>query len=88
MREDGRMMSVLPLFQILQFIVDLAYGINGYLHHQFCIWSVLYGLSMLTLFTNFYVKAYLSSKTRDKSNTRNGAGDLASGTLNGAKKSR
>ena len=45
--------------QIAQFVFDLGYSVVGYLHHGFCIYCILYGLTMLALFSNFYHKAYL-----------------------------
>ena len=38
--------------QILQFFIDLVYGIIGYLYHGFCIYGIVYGLLMVYLFMN------------------------------------
>ncbi|XP_072347731.1 very long chain fatty acid elongase 5-like isoform X4 [Scyliorhinus torazame] len=49
--------------QILQFLLDLILATWGYLYHGFCIYSIMYGLTMLGLFSNFYRKAFTSKKT-------------------------
>ncbi|XP_059802521.1 elongation of very long chain fatty acids protein 5-like isoform X1 [Hypanus sabinus] len=48
--------------QITQFLFDLALAIWGYLFHGFCVYSILYGITMLCLFLNFYLKAFSSKK--------------------------
>uniref|UniRef100_UPI00398F1439 very long chain fatty acid elongase 4-like isoform X1 n=2 Tax=Pristiophorus japonicus TaxID=55135 RepID=UPI00398F1439 len=48
--------------QISQFLLDLVLATWGYLYHGFCIYSILYGLTMLGLFLNFYRKAFNSKK--------------------------
>ena len=45
--------------QIAQFVLDLVHAGFGFLYHDFCTWSLLYGFSMLFLFSSFYVKNYL-----------------------------
>ena len=52
--------------QIAQFVIDLIHGVPGVLYHNFCVWSMLYGCSMLYLFTDFYVKNYLRKRDDDK----------------------
>ena len=49
-------------FQIIQFIIDLIYVAGGVAWHNFCFWGVGYALSMLYLFTDFYVKTYCRKK--------------------------
>ncbi|KAK3579521.1 hypothetical protein CHS0354_028350 [Potamilus streckersoni] len=49
-------------FQILQFCIDFIHVIYGYLYHGFCIYGLLYGISMTYLFTNFYYHAYIKRK--------------------------
>ncbi|XP_062926240.1 very long chain fatty acid elongase 5-like [Mobula hypostoma] len=48
--------------QIAQFLMDLALATWGYLFHGFCIYAILYGVTMLCLFLNFYFKAFNSKK--------------------------
>ncbi|XP_078284586.1 very long chain fatty acid elongase 5-like [Rhinoraja longicauda] len=48
--------------QIFQFFMDLLLATWGYLFHGFCIYGILYGLTMLGLFSNFYFKAFYSKK--------------------------
>ncbi|XP_069741578.1 very long chain fatty acid elongase 5-like [Narcine bancroftii] len=49
--------------QIFQFVMDLILATWGYLFHGFCIYGIFYGLTMLSLFLNFYFKAFNSKKT-------------------------
>lgn len=49
--------------QILQFLVGLVLSAYGYLHHDFCVWSLVYCFSMVVLFSNFYIKAYRRQMT-------------------------
>jgi len=54
--------KLLTQFQIAQFLFDLAFCVIGFLHHGFCIYSILYSVSMLVLFSNFYYHAYVKKK--------------------------
>ena len=45
--------------QIAQFLIDLVHGAVGFFRHDFCVWSIAYGISMLYLFSSFYYNAYL-----------------------------
>ena len=56
--------------QMTQFVIALVHGTYGYLYHGFCIYSVLYGLGMLTLFSNFYYRAFIAKKTPPKSESK------------------
>ncbi|XP_007896740.1 elongation of very long chain fatty acids protein 5 [Callorhinchus milii] len=49
--------------QILQFLVDLILAAWGYAFHGFCIYSLFYGFTMLSLFSNFYYKAFIKKKS-------------------------
>ena len=68
----------LTQFQILQFFIDMIHAVIGYLYHGFCIYGILYGITMITLFLNFYYRAYIKertavSKPNQKSNGFNNA---------------
>ena len=53
--------------QIAQFLFGLLFAANGYLNHGFCVYSMLYGLGLLTLFTNYYYQAFIRKRSsRDK----------------------
>ena len=48
--------------QMTQFVIAMVHGTYGYLYHGFCIYSILYGLGMLSLFSNFYYRAFIAKK--------------------------
>ena len=50
--------------QMFQFLVATLQGVWGYLHYKYCIYSFLYPLALLALFSNFYYQAYLRQKKR------------------------
>lgn len=50
--------------QITQFLLALAHGSVGYVYHGFCIYCIMYGLSMLLLFSNFYYHAFIKKTKR------------------------
>ncbi|XP_059098209.1 elongation of very long chain fatty acids protein 5-like [Tigriopus californicus] len=52
--------------QIVQFVIDLVHASIGVLYHNFCYWSLGYGLSMLYLFTAFYIRTYLRAGENQK----------------------
>lgn len=57
----------LTQFQIIQFFIDLVHAAVGYLYYNYCIYGLIYGVAMVSLFSNFYYKAYIrehSSKTK------------------------
>ncbi|KAH3872421.1 elongation of very long chain fatty acids protein 5-like [Dreissena polymorpha] len=63
----------LTQFQIVQFALDLVHASIGYIYYTYCIYGIFYGISMLSLFCNFYYKAYIkhrgpSVKTKSESN--------------------
>ena len=55
----------------LQFCIDMVHAGYGFMHHNFCFWSLLYGLSMLYLFTTFYVNAYVNKSTATIEKSKN-----------------
>lgn len=48
--------------QMTQFVIAIVHGTYGYLYHGFCIYSILYGLGMLSLFSNFYYRTFIAKK--------------------------
>ena len=46
--------------QMTQFVIAIVYGTVGYLYHGFCIYSILYGIGMFSLFSNFYYRAFIA----------------------------
>ncbi len=55
--------------QILQFLIDMVHAVVGFAKHNFCSWSLLYGSSMLYLFSSFYYRAYIAPP-KDKNNAQ------------------
>ncbi|PFX17807.1 elongation of very long chain fatty acids protein 5-like [Stylophora pistillata] len=53
--------------QMVQFVVGIVHSSFGYAHHGFCVYSILYGLSMLGLFGNFYYPAFIRVRREKKS---------------------
>lgn len=60
--------------QIVQFLIGIVHGTYGYLYHGFCIYSVLYGLGMISLFSNFYYHAFLKPRSAKKRDGGDGEG--------------
>ena len=57
--------------QMVQFLLLIIQGVWGYLNYNFCIYSVLYPVGLLSLFSNFYYQAFLQTrKARSSSETR------------------
>src|SRR5690349_6962246 len=56
----------LTVIQIAQFLIGLFYCTIGYLYYGFCIYSILFGLSMLYLFGNFYYGTYILKKEKHR----------------------
>lgn len=51
----------------MQFIGGLPIYLYGYFYHSYCIYGILYDLSMIVLFGNFYLRAYvLPRKSKEK----------------------
>nr|XP_054773817.1 elongation of very long chain fatty acids protein 5-like [Lytechinus pictus] len=48
--------------QITQFVVDLVHAVIGYLFHGFCVYCLMYGATMLYLFSSFYYNAYVKKR--------------------------
>lgn len=58
----------LTQLQIAQFVLLMIFAIFGYLNHSFCVYSLMYGISMLYFFGNFYVRAYVKPAYHKKVN--------------------
>lgn len=52
----------LTQFQIIQFVIDLMHATIGYMYHNYCIYGIFYGITMISLFSNFYYKAYIKRR--------------------------
>ena len=50
--------------QIIQFVIDLVHASYGLVYHGFCFWSLCYGVSMLYMFSAFYVRNYLRTEKK------------------------
>ncbi|XP_064611544.1 very long chain fatty acid elongase 5-like [Liolophura sinensis] len=49
----------LTQLQIFQFLIGFVQASIGYAYHHFCVYSILYGMTMTCLFSNFYYQAYI-----------------------------
>lgn len=52
----------LTMLQILQFVLGLIHCTWGYLYHGFCIYGIMYGITMISLFSNFYYQAFIRKR--------------------------
>ena len=52
--------------QMAQFMFGLIFCFIGYLYHDFCVYSMLYGSGLLTLFGNYYYHAFIRKKSVEK----------------------
>ena len=52
--------------QMAQFIIGIFFALYGYFHYGFCIYSILYGVVMLILFSNFYYHAFVRRQKSTK----------------------
>ncbi|KAI6660440.1 Elongation of very long chain fatty acids protein 2 [Oopsacas minuta] len=63
---DNSWKRVITHLQLVQFVICLTFSIPGYMYHGFCVYSVLYPLSMILLFGNFYYHAFVKKRHRIK----------------------
>lgn len=52
----------LTQLQLIQFMIGLCHMIVGYLYHGWCYYGMLYELTMISLFSNFYYQAYFKER--------------------------
>lgn len=50
--------------QIVQFMVGMVHAMFGYKYHQYCIYGPFYALTMIALFSNYYVRAFILTKEK------------------------
>lgn len=63
----------LTQFQIVQFLVDLIHATIGYIFYTYCLYGIFYGITMLSLFSNFYYKAYIRKSATNRKPLSNGS---------------
>ena len=51
--------------QLAQFLFGLGYSIIGFKYYGFCVYSVLYPIMMIVLFSNFYYHAFIKRGKRE-----------------------
>ncbi|XP_068705261.1 very long chain fatty acid elongase 5-like [Montipora foliosa] len=56
----------LTQLQLIQFMIGLCHMIVGYLYHGWCYYGIFYELTMISLFGNFYYRAYLTERASAK----------------------
>ncbi len=56
----------LTQIQLTQFAIDFVFAFVGYLYYGYCVYILIYLFTMTALFSNFYIKAYLSRGARAK----------------------
>ncbi|XP_071952578.1 very long chain fatty acid elongase 5-like [Antedon mediterranea] len=54
----------LTQLQILQFLLGGIHAMYGYAFHNFCIYSLIYAVVMISLFSNFYYQAYIKKRIK------------------------
>lgn len=59
----------LTQLQILQFMVLFCHAAVGYLYHGYCVYGLFYGITMTSLFSNFYYQAYMRPRKSNKSHS-------------------
>lgn len=52
--------------QMTQFVIVAIQGLWGYVNYNFCIYSFLYPLALLSLFSNFYYQAFLRKRNNSR----------------------
>lgn len=58
--------------QMTQFVILAMQGMWGYLYHGFCVYSFLYPLGLLALFSNFYYHAFLYPRADNRQARKKG----------------
>ena len=50
--------------QMIQFLIGIVIGTYGYLTLGYCVYSIVYPMSMFALFSNYYYHAYINPKPK------------------------
>lgn len=61
--------------QIAQFLLGFVIAFIGYIGHNYCVYSMLYGISMTFLFSNFYYQAYIQKQQQESKPSHRGKMD-------------
>ncbi|KAJ8315914.1 hypothetical protein KUTeg_006548, partial [Tegillarca granosa] len=59
----------LTQLQIIQFLILFCHAAVGYLYHGYCVYGLFYGITMTSLFSNFYYQAYMRPRKSNKSHS-------------------
>ena len=74
--------------QIGQFLIAIVHGVYGYAYRGFCIYSVMYGVGMITLFSNFYYRAFLRPRKMSRNVIDRGPNGKTSKSLEESEESK
>lgn len=58
--------KALTELQLTQFFIGVAHQIVGYTYYNFCLYGIMYEMTMIVLFSNFYYNAYIKSSPQQK----------------------
>ena len=64
-RVDSSWKKLITHIQLTQFVIGLFFAIPGYIYHGFCLYSILYPVSMILLFGNFYYNAFIKKSRKN-----------------------
>ncbi|XP_073251685.1 very long chain fatty acid elongase 5-like [Porites lutea] len=56
----------LTQLQLIQFMIGLCHMVVGYLQHGWCYYGIIYEMTMIWLFSNFYYHSYLKERATVK----------------------
>lgn len=59
--------KLITQLQMIQFLIGTVLGVNGYLWQGYCVYSILFPISMFVLFSNYYFHAYISKGSKNQS---------------------
>ncbi|XP_052212852.1 elongation of very long chain fatty acids protein 4-like isoform X2 [Dreissena polymorpha] len=83
----------LTIIQLIQFFVGMVYGIQGILiecdYPRWMLWtSMAYGVTIITLFLNFYIQAYIKKPKLQSKSMSEKNGHVTNGVSNGHTESK